>query len=49
MAKEEELALKLATHGEQQSDLVKETEKSVSALKVGSSSKFSRELVEATF
>lgn len=49
LAKEEELALKLATHGEQQSDLVKEIEKSVSALEVGSSSKFSRELVEAAF
>lgn len=49
LAQEEKSAINLGTDGEQQGDLVKEIEKSVSSLKVGISSKFDRELIEAAF
>jgi selenocysteine lyase/cysteine desulfurase len=49
LAQEEVLALNFGSDGDQQSDLVKEVEKFVSALEVGNSSKFYRELIEAAF
>lgn len=49
LAQQEELALNLGTDGEQQGDLAKEVEKSVSSLKVGNSYEFDRKLIEAAF